>query len=553
MFSRKGRSKASARHQPVCKGLQKRLVWHRKCIFAGAYIAVLTRYMKIQNLTPKVYLPLLLLHLAVLIVEPAHVLSWSYACVLAILGFTLFLGGRRLRLSVTHNRPLWALLTLALVAQLAAFGLLLTDSLVNPQGTLVAFDPTLYFCLNSLVLTLAAVYSPIGPQRNWASALDGILACAITGLFYALLHRVIGQSASDTSTAAFIMWMFDAMAAFVVACATLRFVATKRADERRFYFVLMMFAWAELILPAVHNRFILSSESYVPELFLDLPFVVLGMLLSRRRTVWFRWYRPSRKARVLVGSIGPFVLSLALCLLAFAQFGHNAVIAIGALILGITSYAVRMAVMLGHHLHLESELKHLQRGLQQTIVRDDLTRLMNRRGFYRVFKHEWERAVISKLPLTVAMVDIDMFKAFNDTYGHLAGDDCLAAVGYALQREAALHSGVTVARYGGEEFAILLIGRNQTAAEHTLQRLRRSVEALQIQNRRSPHRVVTVSIGLATTTDNKYADKEKLLDAADKALYAAKHTGRNCIQRFVREPARDRAESASLDYPPIRQ
>lgn len=491
--------------------------------------------MKIQALTPRIYVPLLAIHLAVLVAEPARVLSWSYLFVLAVLLFTLALGGRRLRLSVLHNRPLWALLTVALVAQLAAFGLLFADSLVNPQGTLVAFDPTLYFCLGSLFLTIAAVYNPTGPLHRWMSILDGVLACAIAGLFYILLHRIIGAGSSDVSTASFIMWMFDAMALFVAACATLRFAATKRADERRFYFVLLMFSWTELIFPAIHNRFILASESYIPELCLDLPFVVLGLLLSRRRTVWFRGYRASRRTRIVVGSLSPFVLSLALCLVAFAQFGRNDILAIGAIMLGIASYAVRVALMLGHHLYLEGELKHLQRGLRQTVVHDELTRLLNRRGFNRIFTSEWERSAALNLPLAVAMVDIDMFKAFNDTYGHLAGDDCLAAVARALQNEASLHSGVTVSRYGGEEFAVLLTGGDRARAEHALQRLRLRVEALQIQNRRSPHGVVTVSAGLADRIGGEYAGKEKLLDAADKALYAAKHAGRNCIRWFVPE------------------
>lgn len=499
--------------------------------------------MKIQLWATKVYVPLLVCHLVVLLLVPAGVLSWSYGFVLVILAFTLFLGGRRLRFCVAHNRPLWMLLLLALVVQAAAFSLLFMDSLANPQGTLVAFDPTLYFCLGSLVLTVAAAYHAVGPLHRWASALDGILACAIAALFYAMLRRVIGHSATDVATASFIMWMFDAMALFVALFVTLRFVVTRRADERRYYFVLLVFAWAEMLFPAIHNRFILSSESYVPELCLDAPFVIAGVLLSYRRKVWLRRYRPSRKARIVVGSISPFVLSLALCLLALGQFGRNPVLAVSALILGITSYAVRVAVMLGHHLHLEAELKRLQRGLQQTIVRDDLTHLLNRRGFYRSFKREREGAAASGNVLTVAMVDIDMFKAFNDTYGHLAGDDCLAAVGRALHREATQHAGVTIARYGGEEFAILMPGRDRTAAEYLLQRLRLGIEALQIQNRRSIHHIVTVSVGAAGTADCAHADMEKLLDAADAALYAAKRAGRNGVRWFT--PGMDVMESGN--------
>ena len=489
--------------------------------------------MKIQTLAPKVYLPLLAVHAAVLAAEPAGVLSWSYVLVLVVLLFTLFLAGRRLRLSVAHNRPWWMLLSLALAAQLAAFGLLLADSLVHSQGTLVSFDPTLYFCLSSLLLTLAAVYNPVGPLHRWASALDALLACAVAVLFYALLRKVIQQDTAETSTASFVMWMFDAMALFVAACASLRFATAKRVDERRFFVVLLVFAWAELVFPAIHNRFILSSESYLPELCLDLPFVVLGLRLSQRRNVWFRRYRPGRRAHLIAGGVSPFVLSMALCLLAFVQFDRNRAIAFGAMALGIISYAIRVALLLGHHLRQEGELKHLQRGLRHTIVHDELTRLLNRRGFYRAFARVWERVMQERLPLAVALVDIDMFKAYNDTHGHLAGDDCLAAVARALQQEADVHGDVTVARYGGEEFAVLLPGRDRATAEHILQRLRLRVEALRIANRRSPHGVVTISAGLAARGDDEHGEKSALLNQADQALYAAKRAGRNCLRWFA--------------------
>lgn len=486
--------------------------------------------MKIQSWTPRIYLPLLIAQLVVLAVAPARVLSWSYALVLAAIAVTLFLCWRRLRLSVAHNRSLWTLLLLALIAQSAAFCLLLADSLVNPQGTLIAFDPTFYFCLNSLLLIIAAAYRPTGALYRWTSIMDGFLACVIAVFFYVLLHRVIGHSATDSSAATFVMWMFDAMAAFVALFATLRFVSTKRADERRFFFVLMAFSWVEIVFPAIHNRFILSSESYLPEIFLTLPFVVLGVLLSRRRTVWFRSYRPPRRIRIVAQSVSPFVLSVALCGVAFGQLQANPFLAVSALILGVASYAARAGMILNQHVAIEDKLRLLQRDLQQTIVKDDLTQLTNRRGFYRAFRRDWDSSLAQHTSLTVAMVDIDYFKSFNDTYGHLAGDDCLAAVGQALQLEARLHSCVMIARYGGEEFAALLPGHDRAAAEHILQRLKIRVEALQIRHSRTPFGVVTVSAGLATSADGEYADGEKLLNAADTALYEAKRAGRNCIR-----------------------
>jgi diguanylate cyclase (GGDEF)-like protein len=249
--------------------------------------------------------------------------------------------------------------------------------------------------------------------------------------------------------------------------------------------------------------------------------------------VWFRRYRPSQRAHAIAGGISPFVLSMALCLLAFVQLGSNHAIALGAMALGIVSYAIRVALLLGYHLRQEGELKHLQRGLQKTIIHDELTRLLNRRGFFRNFDRAQERAMQEQSPLAVALVDIDMFKAYNDTYGHLAGDDCLAKVAGALQQEADGYGDLTVARYGGEEFAVLLPGRDRATAEHILQRLRLRVEALRVANQRSRHGVVTVSAGLAIWEAGEQGDKSALLDHADQALYAAKRAGRNCLRWFT--------------------
>ncbi|MHB1058034.1 MAG: GGDEF domain-containing protein [Rhodanobacter sp.] len=477
----------------------------------------------------RAYVPLLLAQLGVIAWAPPHLLSWSYAVVLAILALTVLLCWRRLRLSVRHNRPLWSLLLLALVAQAGAFGLLFTDSLSNPLGTLVAFDPTLYFCLSSLLLTIAAAYNPVATLYRWAGIVDSLLACAIAMLFYYTLHQVLSAPSQESAPATFVMRMFDAMGTFVAVFATLRLVSTKRSDERRFFFVLTVFAWLETLVPGIHNRFILYSESYLPELLLGLPFVVLGFLLGRRRKVWLRNYRPSRRIRHFAESISPFVMSLALCCLAFAQLGKNPVLATATLILAIMSYAARNAIVLGQHLAFEDDLRKLKRGLQQAVMRDDLSSLPNRRGFYRLLRREWEDALKTGRVLSVAMIDIDSFKAFNDTYGHLAGDDCLVAVAHALQREASRQADVMVARYGGEEFVVLMGGYGPAASEDILERLRRRVEAMQIRHARSTQDVVTISAGLASTASARYLDSDKFLNAADGALYVAKRSGRNRI------------------------
>jgi len=484
---------------------------------------------KIQALAPRLYAPLLAVHLTLLVAEPAHVLTWSYVLVLAVLGFTLVLAVRRVRLSVAHNRPLWAMLLAALLSQATAFALLFADSLANPEGTLVAFDPTFYFCVSSLLLTLAAAYEPVAPAYRWAGAVDAVLATLIALMFYGLVRTLVAGAQAHPDNARSLMWMFDGMALFVAMFATLRLLGTRRRDERRFYVVLSAFAWIELLAPAAHNRFILSSESYVPELLLSLPFALVGLMMSRRRDDWLRGYRPSPRVRHFAGAVSPFVLSVALCLLAFGYLRTQPGMAVAALIAGTASYALRASLLLGRHLASEDELKRLHQDLRRAALRDDLTQLLNRRGFYRVFDHEWERARRQRTPLAVAMVDIDSFKAFNDTYGHLAGDQCLASVARALAGEADAMPGVTLARAGGEEFVVLMAGHAPSAAGAALERLRQRVEALRILHVRGVAGFVTVSAGIASTTLSAYADAESMLSAADAALYEAKRAGRNQV------------------------
>ncbi|MEI7037774.1 GGDEF domain-containing protein [Fulvimonas yonginensis] len=486
--------------------------------------------MRVQNWTPRIYPPLLLGHLGVLLwVGERRILACSYAFVLAILGFTVLLCWRRLRLSVRHNRPLWGLLLLSLAAQCAAFGLLLDDALRHPQGTLVAFDTTFYFCLSELALLIAAAYSPLTRVRRWTTGLDSVLACAIVALFYALLRQLLGGGATE-ATARTLMWMFDGIALFVALFATLRFVAVQRADERRFYFVLMAYAWAEALLPAIHNRFILSSESYLPELLLGLPFVLLGLLLSRRRKVWLRRYRPGRRTRRITASLRPLVLSLALCLLSFAELGQDRPLAIAALILAVVTYGTRTTVLLAYHLAVEEELRRLRRDLHHRSIHDELTGLLNRTGFRQVLRRTGQEAVRTRRGFGVAVVDVDNFKAFNDTYGHLAGDDCLSLVAHALRSEAARRAGVVAARYGGEEFVLLMSGAAADDAEAWTQQLREHVQSLQIRHLNAPLGVVTVSAGLALMPAGAALASEKLLRAADDALYEAKRAGRNQVR-----------------------
>jgi len=161
-------------------------------------------------------------------------------------------------------------------------------------------------------------------------------------------------------------------------------------------------------------------------------------------------------------------------------------------------------------------------------VRDELTGIANRRHFDRMYEKAIRHAVRAGEPLGIAMIDIDHFKQFNDHYGHSAGDDTLRQVARTLA--ASVHRSYDVlARYGGEEFALLL--PTATDISITLENMRRNVMALAIPHvMTEPIGVVTISCGgVLVRTPTRSDDAPRLLEQADRLLYAAKHGGRNRV------------------------
>ncbi|MCC6070885.1 diguanylate cyclase [Massilia sp. GCM10020059] len=171
--------------------------------------------------------------------------------------------------------------------------------------------------------------------------------------------------------------------------------------------------------------------------------------------------------------------------------------------------------------------KQAQIALEQLATRDGLTGLANRRCFDDTLHAEWSRAMRQKQPLSLLMVDVDNFKAYNDANGHLGGDECLKRIATAVASE--MRANDLVARYGGEEFAVILPNQALKGAAIVAERIRARVEQLRLPNRFSRDGRITVSIGAATALASNEADASELVAIADAALYRAKHMGRNRI------------------------
>jgi diguanylate cyclase (GGDEF)-like protein/PAS domain S-box-containing protein len=184
-----------------------------------------------------------------------------------------------------------------------------------------------------------------------------------------------------------------------------------------------------------------------------------------------------------------------------------------------------------------TEEKQAQVALEQLATRDGLTGLANRRCFDDTLHAEWTRAMRARQPLSLLMVDVDNFKAYNDANGHLGGDECLKHIADAVSSE--MRANDLVARYGGEEFAVILPNQSLGGAAIVAERIRRRVERLHVpgmpvNGSAALHgqialRRVTVSIGAATAIASDEHSASELVAIADAALYRAKHLGRNRI------------------------
>ncbi len=173
-----------------------------------------------------------------------------------------------------------------------------------------------------------------------------------------------------------------------------------------------------------------------------------------------------------------------------------------------------------------AELALINRKLEQTALSDELTDLPNRRAGMNVLAQVWSASQRTSDPLSVLAVDIDHFKSINDRYGHAVGDVVLRSVATTLREHARRED--TVVRWGGEEFLVVMPMVRSPEAARAAERLRRAVQTVQAPlNGRQIG--VTISVGVASADPSSNADVDKLLKAADDALYTAKHGGRNRV------------------------
>ena len=187
---------------------------------------------------------------------------------------------------------------------------------------------------------------------------------------------------------------------------------------------------------------------------------------------------------------------------------------------------------------LQNELLESNRRLELLSITDGLTKLHNHRHFQDELARAFDEAQRYQRPLSLAMIDIDFFKKFNDTYGHAAGDDVLKQVAQIYR--SSVRSTDLVARYGGEEFAVMM---PETALEDAItfaEKIRHVIETTPLKTQAGEVHA-TVSLGVASIPLSRINSAKELIVAADKALYRAKRNGRNQVQAERRRDGLSRA------------
>ncbi len=201
-----------------------------------------------------------------------------------------------------------------------------------------------------------------------------------------------------------------------------------------------------------------------------------------------------------------------------------------ALMLGGLAVAVPMVLrMVDGEAETKAELAAANERLAVLSVTDQLLGIANRRRFDEIIETEWRRSGRTGLPLSLLMIDVDKFKAFNDLFGHQEGDHCLRRVADAV-KSAVQRPHDVVARYGGEEFVVILSDTDAEGARAVAERIRAAVWEAEMLHPASPFLRVTISVGVASLVANPGQAASELITLADRALYRAKDLGRNGVQ-----------------------
>ncbi len=228
----------------------------------------------------------------------------------------------------------------------------------------------------------------------------------------------------------------------------------------------------------------------------------------------------------------PLLLALSVLVIALLLLRPRFNLGVAGIVVAVLGYGLRSILSQVRQIETEDRLRNDRTLLTELALRDGLTGVPNRRAFEEAIEREWRLALRTQQAMSLLLVDIDLFKQYNDRYGHVMGDTCLRHIAAVLQ-EAVQRPADLLARYGGEEFVLILPGTPPVGACDVAARLCKLVRQLNVMHDDSPIQRVTISVGVASIVPVDGSAPEELIAAADRALYEAKRKGRNRVEQAV--------------------
>jgi diguanylate cyclase (GGDEF)-like protein len=385
---------------------------------------------------------------------------------------------------------------------------------------------------------LIALSTPVERQRipllSWLDAVQAIFAgyLAYITIFSEL---PFSTAAIQPIPIALLVLTYNVENTVLAGGCVLRLLATaKGGEEHRFYRTLCLYLAVYGVGVAIYNRVqIVTNGKSSPNAIVDGAFLLLALLIVLLPAAQHdESLTNTRKSPLVlfIDNASPIYFTVALFSLGVIVMRSHfptGVIAVGV---GLACYGIRTTVLQTRYIQAQQELQLARDKLEEISLHDGLTAIANRRCFDQTLEAEWHRAMRTHHPLSLMMIDLDYFKNMNDTYGHPYGDRCLVDVAAAL-RGVAARSGDLVARYGGEEFAVILPATSREDTEAVAARMQDAVRALKIRNETQIGGFLSISIGIASYAFPEAGSPTVLIEASDRALYKAKQSGRNRIER----------------------
>lgn len=373
--------------------------------------------------------------------------------------------------------------------------------------------------------------------KDWENfIISGPLAAAAPSAFLAAyVQQHVGLADTPYLILARIWWFSSALGLMIytpllLELAPKTFLNVKKHRVNNLLITsALMFITLMIIILSCRNKDISGGMTVTPILLLPIV-AIASFRLSPRITMAYV---------ALISIASTIMLSLGL-----RPFGHSSlnleIIRTQEFVFSLSLIGIGFSILMKELKNRESELeakvlirtadlKRLNRRLEVLSSIDSLTGIYNRRKFDSHLTNEWDRAKRDSKNISLLLLDVDMFKQYNDHYGHPAGDDVLRKIAMELSVHTQ-HYGGFVSRYGGEEFAIIIPAGSEEVALEIGKNICISIVTLNLEHKISPHELVTVSVGVASTTPGDSHNLLAFLNSADVALYRAKQLGRNRVE-----------------------